>query len=202
MKKKLRMPHLRGHEIAAVDVETTGVDSNFHEVVQIGLVLLDQDLNPTEKRFYHNIRPDYPGRIDPGAVAINQLTMDILDEAPSQLQVADWLLEWYEGLNLGMGAKLIPLAHNWTFEYRFLSAWLGSKLRDEIFHFHPRDAMVYALGINDRYGLCGAVPFEKVSLAYLCDFFGIVNEKPHDALADAIAEAKVYKALLGCERGK
>jgi DNA polymerase-3 subunit epsilon len=194
------MKHLRGHTIAAVDVETSGTRSDYHEVIQIGLVCLDDALNPTDKQFYHNIRPDYPGRMEPGAIEINGLTLETLTDAADQWQVSEWLGEWFESLNLGRGAKLIPLAHNWTFEYRFLSAWLGDNLRDEVFHYHPRDAMVYALGINDRYGLRGTAPFEKVSLEYLCKYFGIVNDKPHDALADAIAEAKVYKALLECER--
>jgi DNA polymerase III epsilon subunit-like protein len=194
------MKHLRGHTIAAVDVETTGTRSDFHEVIQIGIVCLDSDLNPTGKQFYHNIWPDYPDRMEPGAIEINGLTMEALLGAATPMQVSDWLTEWFDSLKLGRDAKLIPLAHNWTFEYRFLTAWLGDHQRDQIFHYHPRDAMVYALGINDRYGLNGKAPFEKVSLEYLCQYFGVVNEKPHDALADAVAEAKVYKALLECER--
>jgi DNA polymerase III epsilon subunit-like protein len=35
-----------------------------------------------------------------------------------------------------------------------------------------------------------------VGLAALCEHFGVVNQKPHDALSDCLAEAEVYRCLL------
>ena len=44
--------------------------------------------------------------------------------------------------------------------------------------------------------LAGREPiFPSVSLTHLCQQLGIVNKKPHDALADAIAEADLYRAM-------
>ena len=36
----------------------------------------------------------------------------------------------------------------------------------------------------------------RSGLDRLCKKFGIVNENPHDAFSDAMAEADVYRALL------
>jgi DNA polymerase III epsilon subunit-like protein len=191
---------MHGHLLASVDVETTGVVSGYHEIVQIAVVPLDDDLRPFDQvaPFYTNVRPDHPERIDEGSWQIHGLSLDDLtDSAPSQGRAADLFMEWFEALKLPAGRKLVPLAHNWTFEYGFLKAWLGQKTLEHIFHFHPRDAMVYALAIGDRMALAGrAAPFESVSLSGLCRAFNVNNPKPHDALHDALAEAEVYRAML------
>jgi DNA polymerase III epsilon subunit-like protein len=107
------------------------------------------------------------------------------------------LYEWFETLKLPQTGRLIPLAHNYPFENGFLKAWIGTAELDRVFHYLPRDAQTYALALNDAAALAGKeIPFKSVGLKELCKQFDIVNTKPHDALADSIAEAKVYKALL------
>ena len=109
----------------------------------------------------------------------------------------DLLLEWWQKLDLPVGKCLVPLAHNWSFESSFLKAWLGIDLACEIFHSHARDAMTYALSINDQAAFAGQnPPFKFVGLKSLCRFFKVNNTRPHDALADCIAEAEVYRAML------
>jgi DNA polymerase III epsilon subunit-like protein len=191
------MKHLRGSIIAAIDVETTGTDPRRHEIVQIAIVPLGPDLKPLKEAFYTLIKPEYPERADPTSLAVHGITLEELEEANSQAKTADLLTEWVKSFKLHSGCRLIPLSHSYTFEFGFLTAWLGPALRDELFHYHPRDAMVLALAMNDRAGLSGQpIPFESVSLNKLCKHFGIVNKMPHDALYDCLAEIEVYKALL------
>jgi len=40
------------------------------------------------------------------------------------------------------------------------------------------------------------VPFPFVGLGAMCKKLGVTNTNPHDALADCIAEAGVYHAML------
>lgn len=50
--------------------------------------------------------------------------------------------------------------------------------------------------MNDRAAFAGQeVPFARVGLQSLCNRLGVVNQRPHDALADSLAEAEVYRAL-------
>ena len=106
---------------------------------------------------------------------------------------------WNGGRNLicRFGKTLVPLAHNWAFESGFLRAWLGVDLAQTLFHGHARDAMLYALALNDKAAFMGLpAPFNKVGLGSLCKHFKIHNPNPHDALCDALAEAECYRAML------
>ena len=62
---------------------------------------------------------------------------------------------------------------------------------------HARDSMLYAISLNDKAAFAGQpVPFNHVSLGSMCNKLGITNTNPHDALADCIAEAEVYRTLV------
>lgn len=191
------MKNLKHNIIAAIDVETTGVRPGYHEIVQIAIVPLDCKFDPIGKPFNKFICPACPERIEPEAFRINGLNLEDLNSEPSHERVADMMTEWFESLYLPLTSRIIPLAHNWAFENSFLKAWLGTAELDRIFHYLPRDAMIYALGLNDKAALVEKeIPFKGVGLKDLCKQFNIINTKPHDALADSIAEAAVYKALL------
>jgi DNA polymerase III epsilon subunit-like protein len=191
------MKHLFGNTIASVDVETTGTLPRYHEIIQVAIVLLDSTLRPDGRSFSTYIRPEHPERIDAKAFAVNGLSLEMLEEAPDAVRAADLFDEWFVSLPLPVGGKLIPLAHNYVFEHGFLTAWLGEAGRDHHFHYHARDAQFLALSIKDQMALRGQkAPFESVSLTNLCKVYKVVNEKAHDALADALAEAELYRKML------
>jgi DNA polymerase III epsilon subunit-like protein len=200
MKTYNTLMHLNGNLLAAVDYETTGGEAGYHEIIQVAVVPLDSELNPRRdiRPFYHTIAPKHISRAEHEATSVHGLDLvDLKLNALSSEKVADLLVDWFEAIDLPQSKRLTPLAHNWAFESAFGKAWLGYELFNHIFHFHPRDGMIVALGIKDRASFAGEPdPFGYVGLAPLCKKFGIVNEKPHDALCDAIAEAKVYRALL------
>jgi DNA polymerase III epsilon subunit-like protein len=178
----------------SVDVETTGTIPGRHEIVQIAIVPYNDRLEQIGTPFYTLVRPEHPERADPEAQKIHNLD---LSDAPERSTVIDRLCDWVASLGRPVGTKLVPLSHNWSFEFSFLRAFLGFDLFNEIWHYHPRDAMSFATALNDVYMLKGKPkPFPRVSLDALCKQFGVVNTKPHDALADAIAEAELYKKML------
>ena len=190
------MKNLYNNILASVDVETTGTIAGHHEIIQIAIVPLKK-LKPVGVPFYTNIRPDWPERRDQRSLDINGLSIDELMEAPTQERTIDLLEEWFETLSLPVGGRIIVLAHNAFFERDFLRAWLGQPMLECYFHYLFRDAQTCALAIKDKMALAGLEPpFESVSLTNLCKVYGITNDKPHDALADALAEAELYRTLL------
>jgi DNA polymerase III epsilon subunit-like protein len=186
--------------MAAVDVETTGRMPGYHEIIQIGVQPLDSDFNPLDgvAPFNMNVAPEFIERAEREATTVHGLNLEELKAtAPSQTRVVDMFVEWFQNLDLPFRKSLVPLAHNWAFEAGFLKAFLGMELFNECFHPHPRDSMLFCISLNDRASYRGdEIIFKQVSLTALCKQFGITNLNAHNALADAIAEAQLYRILM------
>jgi DNA polymerase III epsilon subunit-like protein len=191
---------MRGNLLAAIDLETTGVQPGYHEIIQIAVVPLDSDFKPHEgvRPFYTHIRPEHPERESEQARQKHKIPMaELMLHAPTQDKVKDWLVEWFENLHLPFKRCLVPLAHNWAFESSMLKAWLGVAMVDQVFHSHARDSMLCAITLNDRAVARGEnALFERVGLGPLCNKLGVINSNPHDALADCLAGAEAYRTLL------
>lgn len=195
--------HLNGNILAAVDVETTGRTPGYHEIIQIGIQPLDSELNPSKEaeHFDYYIKPEHIERAEKKANIIHNIDLEHLKlHAPDKWQVADWLDEWWSKLDLPHNKTLVPLAQNWQFEAGFLKAWLGVESFSQFFHPYARDTMVTASFMNDQAYLRGIpIPFKNTGLAYLCKRLNVVNDNPHNALADARAEAAIYKTMVQME---
>lgn len=192
-------PHHNGNLLAAVDIETTGTDPSLHEIIQIGIQPLNADFEPHQEiqPFYSSARPLLPDNADPMAMRVHHLTLSELEVALHPDEVEDLLVEWFESLELPFERRLIPVAHNYPFEKSFLTKWLGVALHDQIFLGVSRDSQAAATYLNEKAALEGRdIPFQKVTLTYLTDYFSIPNTNPHDALNDAIAGARLYRKLL------
>ncbi len=154
--------------------------------------------NPFLTPFVSYIKPKHPDRTSSRAEGVHKIKLDdLLIHAPEQEQVIEWLIEWFEKLNLPLHRRLIPLAQNWAFESAFLKVWLGVDLCDQLFQAQARDTMIYATILNDKAACMGQQSiFKRVSLLALCEKLKITNPNPHDALSDCITTAQVYKAML------
>lgn len=199
--------NLNGDMMAAVDVETTGRLAGWHEIIQIAVLPLDSELEPSKiyKPFYIHLCPKEPERAEKGALKVNGLDLDwLLVNGLDADLAADRFVEWFQALDLPFGKRLCPLAHNWAFERGFLTAWLGIDMHDSIWHPHSRDSQRAATLLNDAAAYHGKqIPFGSVSQRSLCKKFSITNANEHDALADCIACAKLYRAFVrGLGHGK
>lgn len=192
--------HLNGNLLAVVDIETTGLQPGYHEIIQIAIQPLNSRIEPLEgvSPFYQYICPQHPERISGGAMSVNKLSIDWLRQhAPDQWKVEELLIDWFNDLELPIHKMLMPIAQNWQFEAGFLKAWLGVDLFQSIFHAHVADTMTNALYIRNWYYMRGEqVPYCRVNLGNLCRYYGVTNQNPHDALSDALAEAEIYKKQL------
>lgn len=187
--------NFHGNLPAAIDFETTGLDPAEHEIIQVAVQPLTDDLfpHPIHPAFYETIRPVRPVTVE--AMAVNGLDLDALTAAPEAAEVAMWLDEWFNQLGLPADRKLVPIAHNWAFENSFLNAWLGAPHKERLFHYHARDTAIVCGYLKDK-EIAGLHENRvSLSLTKLCVYFGVANEKPHDALSDARACAELYRRL-------
>jgi len=192
---------LSNNLLCVLDVETTGLLDGYHDLVQVACVPLDGNLDPLDvSPFYLDIKPENPERADPRAMEVNGLDMDHLMSCPTVWQAADIFDEWFNGLDLPMNKKIIPLCQNSPFDIPFTKTWLGSMGYDKYFARRGRDTMYVALAKNDEAAWKNQkIPFKYVGLKHLCEHFGIPLENHHDSLADCLATAKVYRELLRME---
>jgi DNA polymerase III epsilon subunit-like protein len=192
--------HLNGNLLAAVDFETSGRRPGYHEIVQIAIVPLDSEIRPLAgiRPFYHNIKPKYPERAEKDAFRTNNISLEeLLLYAPESERVADLLVEWFDRLELPFNKVIVPLVQNWAFESSFMKAWLGTDMVDRLFHSHARDPMLLAVMMNDIAAFRGEeLPFNRVGLGSLCNKLNVTNENAHNALADCMATAEVYRRLV------
>jgi exonuclease I len=197
------MIHTNGHLLCAVDVETTGADPMIHEIFQLAILPLDSNLNVlrTVEPFYMNITPLDMEVIDPRALKITKTDLAyLIKHSLNTFVVMDLLDEWFNRLELpittNQSKKIMPVWSNGDFDKAMLISWLGKELYDTYFYFHERDTQHSALQINDRFYQHGdKVPFPKVGLSYLANCFDIDTSNAHDALADCLTTAEVYKKL-------
>lgn len=195
----LGLQGLNGNLLCAVDVETTGLTIDQHEIWQICVLPLDGMLQPNKAfiPFYTEMKPDRIDNIDPAALklGIRDLGRLLTTARPTDL-VQDDFVEWFQRLNLAPGKKLAPLAHNFPFDRGFLRKWLGEKLYDEIFHYHFRDTMCIGAFLNDRQdSACRDLPYTRLGLKNMCKAHDVVLTNAHDAMADCMATAELYGLL-------
>lgn len=198
------MQHWNGHQLCAIDTETTGLDPYWHEIIQICILPLDSNLDVRKDvvPFYINLIPDYPERVDDDVPWKKHIDLSNQSGYFDRIAAIDMLDDWVAKLGLpvtayGTPKKIIPLGQNYGFDRMFMLKWLGKDFYDHLFHYHFRDTMIYANGLNDSAAMHGEpVPFPKTGLQYLCSTLNIESERAHDALSDCIACTKVYKEML------
>lgn len=200
--------HYNGNLLCCIDVETTGLDPKKNEIWQIAVLPLNSDFEPLrrvtgpggERRitpFYVNMKIDCPEYVEPTAIGNKVEFAKIQQSAFDPYVTAEMLVDWFERLNLGAMKRMFPLAQNWPFDRSFLIEWLGEKTFDLLFSPRYRDTLVCAALQSDKQWYNNQrVTLAQYNLSYLAHHAQYVNPKPHDALQDCIATAKVYKSFV------
>ncbi len=165
---------------AIVDVETTGGSARYERVIEIAIVLYDgQRVVDTFSSLL------YPERSIPWHITqITGITDEMVADAPRFFEVAKRIVE--------MTRETIFVAHNASFDYGFL--------REEF----ARLGYTYTC----RQRLCTVRLARKVfpglpsySLDNLRAHFGIVSERAHRALDDALATTLLLERILTAQHG-
>ena len=192
-----KMNHLNGDIMCAVDVETTGLDIQKHHLFEVAILPLNSKLEPDKDILPFEVIIK-PPEISDDILTLTHKTKKQIFETGVDAFDAEFLFEkWFARLRLAPDKKIIPLAHNWPFDRDFLRKWLGQESFAYYFGHRHRDTMTLALALNDWADQhCEQIYYPKVSLAYLAGQLNVVHDIRHEALADCVVTAEVYRLLI------
>ncbi len=174
---------------AFLDTETTGLDPEKHEIIEIGCVLVQlkntngENVFEVIEEFEYKVKPEKIEIADPVALRVNGYNE------------ADWIF----ALKLSEVMKIVSkktknailVGHNVAFDYAFLQNAFAKTGEENLMHYHKLDTISMAFA-----KLCMEGEIGGYSLHKLTEKFGIVNTNAHTALADARATFELFKKLV------
>lgn len=190
--------------VVALDLETTGLSSQYDQILQIGVAVMERG-EVIGEPFYTRVQgsvklkislealdaqigvlsaPDGPDRL----AEWYRLVMD----APSSRDVAVAFRAWAEAMEC---ARYPVVAHNASFDYAFCANWWGFQQRVLFGYRSPLSPMwicTKELAQQDE-RFTGMKSFGLDQVAKVLDLPPRPAE--HDALQDAILAGKVFHAL-------
>jgi len=167
---------------AVVDLETSGLNTQRHRILQLGIVVVDAD-GTIADRWSSLVKLRWPlQRVGP--TSIHGITRSTLRGAPSLDDALDELGRRVNGA--------IFTAHNAEFDSQFLARAVRRRPVDDRVRLalEPR---LCTLRMSRRLD-----PERTLShrLGDVCERYGVALDRPHDALGDATATAAVLPHLL------
>ncbi|NEZ04713.1 3'-5' exonuclease [Wenzhouxiangella sp. XN201] len=121
--------------LAIVDVETTGLDPDHHEVIDLGAIYTDLEGNEIS-RFFVRIQPDHPERVSDVAKSINGFSVErwqSLDAVTPETAASRFVAFHKE---VSSSRQFLFTAYNASFDRRFLNALL-LRLETEFLDLYP-----------------------------------------------------------------
>jgi len=173
---------MRKHNLAFVDIETTGLNLIENEIIEIGCVLTTPKLKIIEE-FELKIKPERIENADPIALKINHYKEK----------------DWKSAYGLEEAMKIfsekvkdcIMVGQNVAFDFSFLESNLEKLKLPSTMHYHKLDTISIAWAKFNK-----EKDFTHFSLREMCARFDIKNKNPHSALSDARATYELYKKLM------
>lgn len=202
------MQHWNGDQMCVLDIETTGLNAHWHEIIQICILPLTSAIEPRRDvyPFYIQIIPENPERADRDAMSVNRQDFaKIAMTGHTADKARDLFMEWTDKLKLPYNKygsakkKILPLCQNAPFDLPFVKHWLGPLMYDDYFSPLFRDTMATAAYLNDRAAAhVETVPFSKYNLRWLATTLKThyAEGAAHDALQDCVVTAEVYKKMI------
>lgn len=170
-----------------LDGETTGLDSLRNDIVQLACIPVIAGVEQTIT-FNQYCQPLDYNEIDPGALAVNGLTVDFLRQQQPAHAMVNNLVLFAKQFN----CRFIIAGYNVGFDKDFIASLFKKVGREAdflaLFTGDIRDTMKRAKKLKDQ------LPTPNIKLATLAAHYGIpINA--HDALSDIQATMKVDKIL-------
>jgi DNA polymerase-3 subunit epsilon len=181
-------PGTYSRNIAITDLETTGFDPEFHEIIEIGLVVVHPDTLAVIDEFECKVKPEKIETADFEALKVNGYDPQEWKDAMSLYEA----LGEYQKKVVGA----VFMAHPAVFDRSFLNAAFKKTGLSNPLHFHSLDlfSMAWPLLKSDP-------KVSSISLRSLCQRFGLEPEvTPHRAINGARIAHQIFLKLMQYHR--
>lgn len=158
-----------------VDIETTGLDPTFDEIIEVSGVRYDSGVEVSQ--FSSLVKPQ--NEIDSYITSLTGITNEMVSEAPEAVDVLPRFLDF-------LGDDVL-VAHNANFDINFV--YSQSEALVERF---LTNNFVDTLRIARRL----FPDFKTHKLDRLCEVFGLLNRPTHRSLSDCFATQELYQYLV------
>lgn len=175
-----------------VDTETTGLDSDRHDVWEIAAIwALPGKVDVTKEKVWR-VRPDL-SVADPMGLSISGYYRRTQDETSFEdpAEVARDLAVLLDGKHL-VGA--VP-----DFDARFLTRFLRRNAQAPTWHYHLIDVEAMAVGYLSAQGTRFKAPWKSEALSEALGLKVPEGEERHTAMADARWAKVIYEKCMGFE---
>lgn len=171
--------------LAITDIEATGLDWDTHEIIEIGLLVVDQDTLEVTDELDVKVAPRHIEAAD-----------------PESLRIAGYKeKEWEDALSLELAMELYAkkvkdalfVAHPMTFDFSFIDRAFKETGVKNPMHYHQLDlfSMAWLLKREDE-------KLDNVTLHELTKHFDLEAEPtPHRAIYGARLTYEILKKLVG-----
>lgn len=176
-----------------VDIECSGPVPALYDMISLGAVRVGDagEGYAIGASFYVEIRPTAP-RVDPGAMAVNGLDLEVLRREGTPLEAAlDALTAWVREQTLA-GSTPVFVGHNAPFDWSFVNYAYHATGRANPFGYKALDTKALATG---RLGLHW-LDSNKETLEGLLDLPPQDEDQVHRADYDAAYQALILVRLL------
>lgn len=172
-------------KIALLDCETTGLDAQLHEILEIAVIVFDDETLQVLDTYEAKVRPEHIETAHPKALAVNGYTPEEWKKAKAVS--LDTMMR-----TLSVGTKdCIVMAFNIHFDLSFLDQARRSTGIELYFQRYP--ICLRAIAWHE---LSHRNPFDGWSMKEVCKKLGVPPEPTmHRAMNGVLAEFEIYKAL-------
>ena len=156
-----------------VDIETTGLSPQRHKITEIAAVKLDEDCNIINE-FQSLVNPEC--KIPSFITKLTGIDNDMVADKPVISEVMPQFLEFIK--------NDIFIAHNASFDYRFLSA-NAELIGKDLFNTKLCTRKLANRLLFDK--------LPSMKLGHICNHYGIDNNQAHRAMSDVKATVEVFR---------
>lgn len=190
--------------LLALDLETTGLDPEFHEIIQIGAILLNKNLATLgefstlvkPKHFNRGIQNKNSDDRDFNVYEFTGISIESLKEAPSLSNSINNLFKFikkHTKIETLKNLKHITLfGQNPQFDYKFLYKAFQDLDKPFTFDYH-------VIGLDSIWVAYNLIKEDKlpnkIGLHSICKELNIINPHEHNALMDIKTTVEAFKVM-------